>query len=226
MSVTHSIGSQTPSEGSASTAIPKVAVVDDDANFHVFLKDLGDLGHFELISSCYTAAEALERLPSSRPDVIIMDVRLTDMSGIECLSKFKTILPELPIIIVTGYADNQTFFKSLMAGARGFLAKPFSAQEFLNAIDDVLKGEFAVAKQVIPFLIQMIRRVRDAAQESRLTRREEDIIACLFKGMQDKEIASALGIGTATVHTHMFRLYAKLGVHSRREIVSKFLALR
>ena len=90
--------------------------------------------------------------------------------------------------------------------------------------DDVLKGEFVLGRQVIPFLIQLVQQVREVTRESRLTAREEEILACLFQGMPDKEIASTLGIGTATVHTHMSRLFEKLDVHSRREIVAKYLA--
>ena len=210
---------------SAESAVPKIAVVDDDENIHVFVKDLGDLGHFKLVGSSYNAAQALDRLPEMRPDAVIMDLRLPDMSGIECATKLKTILPDLPIIMLTGYPDGRSFFRSLMEGAKGFLVKPVSAQDFLNAIDDVLKGEFALDKQVIPFLIQLVHQVRQLTRESRLTLREEEILACLFQGMQDKEIASALGIGTATVHTHMHRLFEKLGVHSRRDIVAKYLEL-
>jgi DNA-binding NarL/FixJ family response regulator len=215
----------TESPVSAKSSAPKLAVVDDDENIHVFVKDLGDLGRFKLVGSSYTAAQALDRLPEIRPDAVIMDLRLPDMSGIECASKLKTILPGLPIIILTGYPDSRSFFRSLMEGAKGFLVKPVSAEEFLNAIDDVLKGEFAMDKQVIPFLIQLVHQVRQLTQESRLSPREEEILACLFQGMPDKEIAGALGIGTATVHTHMHRLFEKLGVHSRREIVAKYLEL-
>jgi len=204
---------------------PRIALVDDDENIHLFVKDLGDLGNFRVVGSFYTGAQALDRLPEDRPDVVIMDVRLPDMSGIDCTAKLKTILPGLPIIILTGYPEGPTFFRSLMAGAKGFLVKPVVAKELLTAIEDVLKGEFALARQVVPFLIQLVHHVRQITRESRLTTREEEILACLFQGMQDKEIASALGIGTATVHTHMHRLFEKLRVHSRREIIAKYLEL-
>ena len=216
---------RTEALASAKAPAPKLAVVDDDENIHVFVKDLADLGHFKLVRASYTAAQALDRLPDVRPDAVIMDLRLPDMSGVECATKLKTILPGLPIIILTGYPESRSFYRSLMGGAKGFLVKPVSAAEFLNAIDEVLKGDFALAKQVIPFLIQLIHQVRLVAQESRLTTREEEILACLFEAMPDKEIAAALGIGTATVHTHMHRLFEKLGVHSRTEIVAKYLDL-
>src|SRR6266404_3966380 len=204
---------------------PRIALVDDDENIHLFVKDLGDLGNFRVVGSFYTGGQALDRLPDDRPDAVIMDIRLPDMSGIDCTIKLKTILPELPVIILTGYPDSPTFFRSLMAGAKGFLVKPVVAKEFLSAVDDVIKGEFAMAKQVVPFLIQLVHHVRQVTRESRLTTREEEILACIFQGLQDKEIASTLGIGTATVHTHMHRLFEKLEVHSRREIIAKYLEL-
>jgi len=197
----------------------------DDEDLHQFIKDLGDLGNFELIGSYYTGAQALDRLCEDRPDAVIMDIRLPDMTGIDCTTKLKTILPGLPIIMLTGYPDGRTFFRSLMAGAKGFLVKPIAAKDLLISIEDVLKGKFTLAKQVIPFLTQLIHHVRELTVERHLTTREEEILACLFQGLQDKEIASALGIGTATVHTHMHRLFEKLGVHSRRDIVAKFLGL-
>jgi len=128
-------------------------------------------------------------------------------------------------VILTGYPDSQYFFRSLMEGARGFLVKPVSPQEFVDAFAQVLKGEFALAKEVVPFLIQLVRQVRQVNPDNLLTRREEEVMACLFEGMQDKEIASRLGIGAATVHTHMHRLLEKLGVHSRRELIAKYLTL-
>jgi len=167
----------------------------------------------------------LERLPAVRPDVVIMDIRLPDLSGIDCAVRLKTLLPQLPVVILTGYPDSQNFFRSLMDGARGFLVKPVSPRELVDAIAQVLKGEFALAKEVVPFLIQLVRQVRQIDPDNLLTRREEEVMACLFEGLQDKEIASRLGIGAATVHTHMHRLFEKLGVHSRRELIAKFLTL-
>src|SRR5437867_3333176 len=203
----------------------RIAVVDDDVEIHRFINELAALGHFTLVHSAYTGAEALEHLPEERPDAVIMDVRMPDMSGIDCARKLKTVLPVLPIIILTGYPDGGNFFRSVMEQAKGFLFKPVLANELLKAIDDVLKGEFALAKQAIPFLIQLVRQVGQVTQENRLTKREEEILACLFQDMQDKEIAAALGIGTATVHTHMHRLFEKLGVHSRQGIIAKYFAL-
>jgi len=210
---------------SGTTLVPRLSVVDDDENVHLFLKDLEVSEQFKVVGSFYHAAEALDRLPEIQSDAVIMDLRLPDMSGIDCTTKLKAILPRLPILILTGYPDAQSFFRSVLAGAQGFVVKPVAAKELLDAIQDVLKGEFVLAKQIVPFVIQIVNHVSRLTRESHLTSRQEEILACLFQGMQDKEIASTLGIGTATVHTHMHRLFEKLGVHSRRDIIAKYLAV-
>jgi len=204
---------------------PRISVVDDDEELHLFLKDLEAQGHFKIAGSFYTAAQALAGLPLDLPDAVVMDVRLPDSSGIDCANKLKTILPELPILILTGFPDRQNFFRSLMGGARGFLVKPVSPQELVNGMRDVIRGEFSLARQVTPLLVQLVEQVSAIVQRSELSRREEEILICLFHGMSDKEISASLGIGTATVHTHMHRLFEKLGVRSRREIVAKYLHL-
>ena len=206
-------------------SIPRISVVDDDEEMHLFLKDLEAMGHFKIAGAFYTATQALDGLPLNRPDAVVMDVRLPDSSGIDCTHKLKTILPELPILILTGFPDRQNFFRSLMGGARGYLVKPVSPQELLNGMRDVLRGEFSLARQVTPFLVQLVEQVSGIVHHSGLSRREEEILICLFHGMSDKEISTSLGIGTATVHTHMHRLFEKLGVRSRREIVAKYLQL-
>jgi len=128
-------------------------------------------------------------------------------------------------VILTGYPDRQNFFRSLINGARGYLVKPAPPQEIVDALAVVLKGEFALSKQAVPFLLQLVQQFGQFDPENLLTRREEEVMACLFQGMQDKEIASQLGIGAATVHTYMHRLLEKLGVHSRRELITKYLTL-
>src|SRR6266536_578104 len=121
----------------AGESLPTISLVDDDENIHLFLKDLGEVGHFHLLSSFFNAAQALDRLPWDHPQAVVMDIRLPDISGIDCATKLKAIVPEIPILMLTGYPDGQVFFRSLMAGAKGFLVKPVSANDFLTAIDEV-----------------------------------------------------------------------------------------
>jgi DNA-binding NarL/FixJ family response regulator len=201
-----------------------LVVEDDPDDARTMFRVLRASGRFEPVHA-RTGSEGLEAARAGPFAACLVDYRLPDMSGIECTAKLKTILPKLPIIILTGFPDGRNFFRSLMAGARGFLVKPVAAQEFLDAINEVLDGGIALAKPVVPYLVQLVHQIRQVSQENHLTRREEEILSCLFEGMQDKEIASTLGIGTATVHTHMHRLFDKLDVHSRQDIIGKFLAI-
>lgn len=205
--------------------LPRLAVVDDDEALQLFMKELGDQGHFQIVSACYNATQALEQIPGTLSDVIIMDIRLPDMSGVDCAGKLRILVPNRPIIMLTGFPDGRSFFRSLMAGVQGYLVKPVAVQEFLEGLKEVLAGGFVVGRQAVQYMVQLVREVRKVAPETLLTPREEEVLACVFEGKQDKEIASALGIGMATVHTHMHRIFEKLGVHSRLEILAKYLAL-
>jgi DNA-binding NarL/FixJ family response regulator len=203
--------------------LPSICVIDDDPSLHDFLGELGSLGHFRLIGSFAACGQALKVLPRLSPDLVVMDIRLPDLCGIDCTKKLTTLWPDLAVIILTGYPEPQNFFRSIIAGAKGFLVKPCSVPEILAAIRDVLRGDFVFSKPVLPYLVDMIRQFRQVDPQNTLTTREQEILGCLFEGQTDKEIASTLGIGTATVHTHMHRLFEKLGVHSRREIIFKYL---
>ena len=207
----------------AKKALPKVAVVDDDPHLLAFFKDLADLGHFELVGSYGNAQEALAHLPQCPPDVMFMDVRLPDMSGIECAKRLTTLLPGLRIIVITGHPGESVLIQALMAGAMGFVVKPCTVDETLAAIDDVLDEGVVLSKTALPYLQRIIRQLRHHDPGWNLTEREEQILACIFEGKSDKQISSQLLIGTATVHTHMDHLFEKLGVHSREELIARFL---
>jgi DNA-binding NarL/FixJ family response regulator len=204
---------------------PKVCLVDDDEDFHELLRELGEAGDFRIVDTFTKCEPALQKIPYSVPDIVLMDIRLPDLSGIECTKRLRTLLPEINIIIITGYPDGTTFFRSLMAGAKGFLAKPIYASELNDAIRHVFNGGVILAKAVAPFVAGFVHQFRHINREEELTEREEEILCCVFRGLRDKEIAAALGIGTATVHTHMHRLFVKMKVHSRSEIIAKFLAV-
>jgi DNA-binding NarL/FixJ family response regulator len=200
-----------------------ISVVDDDENVHQLLKDLAEDGYFKLLNAFAEPAKALQILPQNPPNVLFMDLRLPMISGIECAERLKTLLPGLNIVIFTGYLDGPSFFRSLMAGVNGFLAKPFTIEELMETINCVAQGEYVLGKVAVRYLAQLFRQFKIVAEQSTLTPREEQVLACVFQGMADKEIAANLGIGTATVHTHLHRLFEKLGVRSRKEAIDKFL---
>src|SRR5262245_26356825 len=116
----------------AERPVPRIALVDDDEDLLRYLTELGAAGHFSVAGTFRSGAEALDQLPKHQPDAVIMDIRLPDISGIDCARKLRTILPNLPIVILTGYPDSQSLMRSLLEGVRGFLVKPVTAQEFLD----------------------------------------------------------------------------------------------
>ena len=211
------------SRGGTKEAPPKVSVVDDDLDLLAFFKDLGDQGHFELIGAYGSAREALQHLPNQQPDLVFMDILLPDMSGIECTKALLALLPRLRVVVITGHPEDSTLIRAAIAGAQGFLVKPFSIEDTLNAIRDVFKWGGVLGKTALPHMLRIIHNLRHLGADHGLSEREEAILAALLRGQTAKEISTALNIGEATVHTHTHRLFKKLKVHSRQELVSKLL---
>jgi DNA-binding NarL/FixJ family response regulator len=204
-----------------SKRMPKLAVVDENVDLVTWVKEIGSAGEFELVGSFDHLASALEKASLSQLDVILADIPKLD--GFEIIQKIKTLVPEISIISMTGHPDAYTFLRALMAGSRGFLLKPFSRGELLAAIKDVMDGRYALGICATHHLSAIFRGWQHAHRGFGLTSREEEILAGVFAGMLNKEIAYSLKIGPATVHTHLHRLFAKLKVRTRKEAVAKYL---
>jgi DNA-binding NarL/FixJ family response regulator len=170
--------------------------------------------------------DALEGIPTGQFDVVLMDVCLPVISGIECARKLKAILPNLSVIMVAGCIGPALMFEALAAGASGCLAKPLTPSACQSAIDEVLKGGAPLCGEAAAFLLNFFRQATTPIEGPKaLTDREKEVIACLVQGNSDREIADILGIGLATVHTHMHRMFAKLGVSDRRSAVIRYASL-
>jgi len=209
--------------GTTNCALPKVCVVDDDPDLLAFFKGIADLGHFHLTGAYSSATEALQSLPNRRPDVLFMDLLLPDMSGIECTEKLIALLPGLRVAVLTGHPEHSMLIRAAMAGAQGFLVKPCSIEETLIAINDLLKLGGFLGKTAFPYIFGIIRNLRHLSAGHNLSEREEAVLAGILGHQTYKQISQSLNIGEATVHTHTHRLFKKLKVHSRKELVKKFL---
>jgi len=205
--------------------LPGVSIVDNDESPNLLLCQAARLGHCRLMGSFTDPVAALQRLSETPPDLVLIDTCLPGMSGFECAHRLKTVLPQLAVIMLTASPDGPTLLRSLMAGASGFLPKPFSIPQLLGAIQQVRQGEFAFGKLAQPYLARFFQQLRQLAEESSLTERQEQMLACIFQGLPNKEIASHLRIGTSTVHTHLHRLFKRLGVHSRKQLIGRYLQL-
>lgn len=203
--------------------LAKISVIDDNPDLLSFFKQLADSGLFILLGAYDDAVKALAQVPKTRPDVLFIDFKLPDMSGIECTGRLTTILPDLKVILITAHPEPLVLLRAFRAGAAGFILKPFTADEILQGISEVLKEGVALNKSALPYLRRIIRQLRHRDPTWNLTEREEQLIACIFEGMSYKEIGEVLGIETSTVHTHMDHLFAKMGVHSQEELIAGFL---
>jgi DNA-binding NarL/FixJ family response regulator len=202
-----------------------VAIVEDDHRVRESLCVLiNGTENIRCISTHSSGEEALEDIIYKKPDVVLMDINLPGMSGIDCVRKLKAASPKTQILMLTMYEDDEKVFQSLVAGASGYLVKRTSPSELLNAIQEVHSGASPMSGKVARTVVEYFHKQQSAAphQES-LSRREEEILRLLAKGYRYKEIADALAISFETVRSHLKNIYDKLHVRSRTEAVVKYL---
>lgn len=203
----------------------QVSIVEDDVRVRGNLGRLIDYAEgFRCVSQHPSAENALEELPKARPDVVLMDINLPGMSGVQCVERLKEMLPQTQIIMLTVYENTDNIFNALTAGASGYLLKQTPPQELLDAIRDVHRGGSPMTSHIARKVVASFRQRSPAARDSEnLTPREQQVLDLLAKGYLYKEIGSLLGIRYDTVHTHIRNIYEKLQVRSRGQAVAKHL---
>ncbi|MBX2990379.1 MAG: response regulator transcription factor [Bacteroidetes bacterium] len=203
----------------------KVAIVEDIDGIRDGLSTLinGSDG-FRCVSAHPNAEAALASFSAVKPDVVLMDINLPNMSGIQCVRKLKAISPSTQIIMHTVYEDAENIFESLQAGASGYLLKRTPPAKLLEAIMEVHAGGSPMSSTIARKVVQTFHQQgRSKSEQENLTPREEEILAELAKGFRYKEIADNLFIGVETVRSHIHKIYEKLHVRSRTEAVVKYL---
>lgn len=201
-----------------------VAIVEDDKGTRRNLELLiGEAPGFRCVCACDSGEEALRIIPQAKPEVVLMDIQLPNLSGIECAAKLKLLVPALQIIIITKYSDTEKVFKALRAGAAGYLLKRSAPEEVLQAIREVQRGGAPMTSEIARKVVEAFKEApaSDGAEDA-LTRREQEILELLCRGFSNKEIAETLSISFETVRWHNRRIYHKLHVRSRSEAAAKF----
>jgi len=203
----------------------KVAIVEDNEKIREGLATLIDGSDGFQCSAAYeTAEEALRRLPSYNPDVVLMDIQLPGMTGIECVEKLKEKNSDLQIMMLTVYEDDEKVFKSIVAGATGYILKRTPPAELLDAIRGLHEGGSPMSDQIARKVVQAFQQMEKASREvENLSDREMEILSFVAKGYHDKEIADQFFLSVKTVRTHLRNIYQKLHVRSRTEAVLKYL---
>jgi DNA-binding NarL/FixJ family response regulator len=202
-----------------------VSIVEDSEQVRGTLARLIDRAEgFHCLSQFANAEAALDAMPREKPDVVLMDINLPGMNGVECVRKLKQILPEVQVMMLTVYEDTQNIFNALAAGASGYLLKRTSRDELLAAIREVHRGGSPMTTHIARKVVQSFQATTASPQPAEnLSPREQEVLDCLAHGFLYKEIAEKLGISYETVHTYIRRIYEKLQVRTRTEAVAKFL---
>jgi DNA-binding NarL/FixJ family response regulator len=202
-----------------------VAFVEDDSRIRDGLAAiLDEEPDLECVGGFASAEEALQYLPKLRPKVVIMDVNLPGMSGIECVRRLSAAADPPQIIMLTVRQDSEIIFESLAAGACGYLLKPPTVEQLVSAVRDVFSGGAPMTASIARRVAQSFQKARSKTPETEsLSPREIEVLELLVKGFAYKEVAYDLGISYSTVQRHIESIYRKLHVHSRTHAVSKYL---
>jgi DNA-binding NarL/FixJ family response regulator len=205
----------------------KVSIVEDNDQLRDTLaKMIGRAAGFEYVGSHPSAEAGLAAIPGEKPDVVLMDINLPGMNGVECVRKLKEILPTTQIVMLTAYEDTENIFNSLAAGAAGYLLKRSKSAEILDALRDVQNGGSPMSTHIARKVVQSFQARPAAApveQTEELSPREQEVLDLLSQGFMYKEISDKLGISFETVRTYIRRIYEKLHVRTRTEAVAKAL---
>jgi len=204
----------------------KVALVEDQPKVREsWIKLINSFPDFTCTCACTTGEEAVRTIPLEMPDVVLMDIFLPRMSGIECTVRLKALLPQTQIVILTAMDDQELVFLALEAGADGYLLKRTKPSDLRTALLDVLGGGAPMTSQIARRVIESFRqkaKIRD--ESSRLSMREEQILVLLSQGYSNKMIADKLAVSVDTVCSHLKHVFTKLHVSSRTEAVVRYMA--
>jgi DNA-binding NarL/FixJ family response regulator len=206
----------------------KVALVEDQAkvreNWTSLINSFPD---FTCVCSCVSAEDALVTIPQALPDVVLMDIFLPRMSGIECTARLKAKMPDIQIVMLTAMDNQELLFMALEAGADGYLLKRTKPSELRTALLDVLGGGVPMTSQIARRLIASFRKTAKSTDEStHLSAREDQILQLVVKGHSNKLIADKLEMNYETVCTHLKRVFKKLHVNSRTEAAIRYINLK
>jgi len=205
-----------------------IAIVEDHAAVRTsMLKILEDAPNCKCVGSFSAAEEALLEIPKLKPQVVLMDISLTGMDGVECVRQLASLMKLPQIIMLTVHEDPESIFNSLAAGAAGYLLKPVRTAQLLAAVNDVYGGGAPMTSNIARRVVQSFKQVTPAVRSAveNLSKREVDVLNYLVKGFSYKETAEALGIAYGTVHSHIEHIYHKLHVQSRAQAVARYLKI-
>jgi two-component system nitrate/nitrite response regulator NarL len=199
----------------------RVLIIDDHALFRVGLQGLLEQRDIEVAGAVSSGEEGINLAEEINPDIILLDLRMPDMGGLEVLQKLRDNKSTIPVVMLTTSNEEADLIKSLRSGAQGYLLKDMEPDELVSALRDIEKGKNVVAQDLTDALARMVQGETNVEDDngpfSELTPREMEILCLLADGQSNKLIARNLGISDGTVKLHVKAILRKLGIHSRVE---------
>lgn len=204
----------------------KVAVIEDNPQYRTTLSIILQLNEdFKIIHKLDSCKDMIGLFEFEQPDVVLMDIDMPGINGIQGVWEIKERWPQMKVLMLTVFEDDDKIFSALRAGANGYLLKKDKPQKIIDAIIEVNNGEAPMngmtAAKVLEYF-QRERKTRSDLEASHLSAREKEILGALNKGLSYKEIAAAQFISVETINTHIKNIYRKLNVHSRAELLARF----
>ena len=208
-----------------------VSIVDDTPDIRHALEEIIHMSEgYKVLGSFSSAEEAIEKLPALHPEVVLMDINLGGMSGIECVKQLKPLCPDMLFMMCTVYEEDEKIFEALTAGASGYILKKTPPGKLLEAIRELKEGGAPMSSQIArkvvdAFSVKSQLSIAGTTPDksiNTLSNREKEILELLSKGMLYKEISAQLFISAETVRKHVYHIYEKLHVNNRIEAVNKF----
>lgn len=208
----------------------KVLLADDHSVVRTGLRTIIDAqGDMQVVGEARDGLEAFEKVQELRPDIVIMDITMPNLGGLEATRVLKKEVPSVKVIVLTIHESEEMFFRSLQAGADGYISKAAPEWELIAAIRAVRAGYCylnpTMAKVMVSMYLDKVRRGEEADPYDKLSAREREILALIASGRTNKQIAQLLHLSEHTVHNHRVRLMEKLGIHNRVELL-KFAIFR
>lgn len=204
----------------------RLAVVEDKAAFRRGLSAIFELTPgLRCVGMYANSEEALGELPKAAPDIVLMDLNLPGLSGIECTRELKRLQPSVQVIMLTIEEDNERVFAALRAGATGYLLKNATPGEIIEGIQLVARGGSPMSAIIARRVVESFHGGKEPSSiKAELSKREIEVLERIALGKRIKEVAAELGVSDTTIQTYLRRIYDKLQVHSQAEAVAKFLS--
>jgi DNA-binding NarL/FixJ family response regulator len=201
------------------TPAVRVALVDDHEIVRRGLRELLESAGLEVVGEAGTAAEAVRRMPALRPDVLLLDMQLPDGTGVEVCRDVRSALPDIRVLVLTSYDDDEALFASIMAGASGYLLKQVRGADLVDAVRRVASGQSLLSPEVTARVLERLRRPASPQDPglAQLTEQEHRVLDLVAEGLTNRQIGTRLGLAEKTVKNHVSGVLAKLGLGSRTQ---------